>query len=764
LKTDLGDSIVTQADTQLLQKLVHEDVISKKAAQFLLACIAARLNLIFISKSDEKAIQLVEALQAVLPARRNYQKIQFWDGMPQRKSSFVGIYLGAANQDLRQQLQKNFPSSVLINLKDSKVSQISINLAGRSVSIFSRASKDSPLEATGIRPDFIDKLRALGINISPSLFETETTPRPEPTAKPTSSGEFPDFDRMSPEELMGWMESLAVRQGATQGLTTSGDMDVEEVSPNDERLSGKGDYVPYGWTEEKWQEHLAKEEKAKREKRDSSIGREELAGLEAAVPELNLEEAEAWLDNLASGGGIMGGEKEELASLEDEIEDLDWLTSAEPEGLESEMPDWLKDGLSDEDLDDYFDELDDFGISAELKSKMELGKASPEEIEEFFRHAFGKAGEREDDEYDFGLAEQVDDFDFDDDFGDDFDFDDEEEAEALPSIEAEIPDWLRESMAEQEEDLVPLPRQAIAPSPPKPIQALSEADSLSEAYFTAYYPRHAAAKTEYGFYVYAHLLDALIESDIQAFSSHLGGRVPKAMLARRSVKLDEGTLLTVMIHSDKLQFNPMGAMQVWKAPFVRFDFKFTADESLVDEIVEGRIAILLGMIEIASIDFKISVGESNPIAAMNALPEKPSLSLPASESMPPYQKIFVSYSRKDTIVAEHYRTAQTMLGNTIFMDVHSIRAGEDWDAALKRFITDADVFQLFWSEHSATSDHCRFEWEFALSQRCPDTRCRQFIRPTYWQKPMPIVPEELNHLHFAFVEVSFPESKTGDSD
>src|SRR5688572_26467447 len=78
--------------------------------------------------------------------------------------------------------------------------------------------------------------------------------------------DMPDFDSMTPEELMKWMESLAVRQGATEGLTTSADMAVAEVSADDERLAGKGDYVPYGWTEDKWKEHLAKEEEQKKAK------------------------------------------------------------------------------------------------------------------------------------------------------------------------------------------------------------------------------------------------------------------------------------------------------------------------------------------------------------------------------------------------------------------------------------------------------------------------------------------------------------------
>lgn len=278
---------------------------------------------------------------------------------------------------------------------------------------------------------------------------------------------------------------------------------------------------------------------------------------------------------------------------------------------------------------------------------------------------------------------------------------------------------------------------------------------VSEAQFTAYYPRQAAVNTEYGFYVYAHEPDALLESDIQQFEKKLGGRVPKAQVADEKATLEDGATLTVMIHCDALNFNQVGAMQQWKAPFVRFDFNFTANESLLDEIIEGRIAILMGMIEIASINFNLVITPANPLAMITAIPHDP-ITAPTFDSSATaslYQKIFVSYSRKDTIVAEQYRKIQMMAGNIIFMDTHSIRAGEDWEVALKRFIDEADVFQLFWSQHSASSDHVRFEWEYALTQRCPETRCVQYIRPAYWKKPLPDIPEELNHLHFAFVEM-----------
>ncbi|MEQ9028870.1 MAG: hypothetical protein RLP44_09190, partial [Aggregatilineales bacterium] len=62
---------------------------------------------------------------------------------------------------------------------------------------------------------------------------------------------MPDFDSMSPEELMAWMETLAERQGATEGFTTESRVDIAEVDPTTTQDTGPG-YIPYGMSEEQW--------------------------------------------------------------------------------------------------------------------------------------------------------------------------------------------------------------------------------------------------------------------------------------------------------------------------------------------------------------------------------------------------------------------------------------------------------------------------------------------------------------------------------
>ncbi len=78
---------------------------------------------------------------------------------------------------------------------------------------------------------------------------------------------MPDFDNMTQEQINEWLESLARRQGATEGFTTAASMAVPEIDPSlvDQSLL-EDTYVPYGWSREDWKAHLEKE-KAQKQRR-----------------------------------------------------------------------------------------------------------------------------------------------------------------------------------------------------------------------------------------------------------------------------------------------------------------------------------------------------------------------------------------------------------------------------------------------------------------------------------------------------------------
>jgi len=88
----------------------------------------------------------------------------------------------------------------------------------------------------------------------------------EPAAPAATADEMPDFDSMTPEEMMEWMESLAKRQGVSDDqLLTKADAKVAEVDPTkvDQSVLDQ-EYIPYGWSKERWEQQLAKDAAAKK--------------------------------------------------------------------------------------------------------------------------------------------------------------------------------------------------------------------------------------------------------------------------------------------------------------------------------------------------------------------------------------------------------------------------------------------------------------------------------------------------------------------
>ncbi len=109
--------------------------------------------------------------------------------------------------------------------------------------------------------------------------------------------------------------------------------------------------------------------------------------------------------------------------------------------------------------------------------------------------------------------------------------------------------------------------------------------------------------------------------------------------------------------------------------------------------------------------------------------------------------IFFFFFHKDTQIVERIEKAYKVLGMTSLRDVLSLKSGQDWDAELLRLIDQADIFQLFWSKAAAESQAVRKEWLYALQRRAqrPD-----FIRPVFWEQPLPALPPELAPIHFAY--------------
>jgi hypothetical protein len=205
----------------------------------------------------------------------------------------------------------------------------------------------------------------------------------------------------------------------------------------------------------------------------------------------------------------------------------------------------------------------------------------------------------------------------------------------------------------------------------------------------------------------------------------------------------EGTLRFVP-RFEGLDFNPPERSFLWVERVHQESFRFRAPREVDGGVVHGRMEVYLGVILIAEIGLTISVDSGAEAPEPEAEPR-----LQAASHGRPYRRIFASYSHKNLSIVRQFEVFVEAFGDEFMRDWTHLKAGEVWSERLQLMISEADIFQLFWSRNSMESDFVRQEWEYALGLGRPS-----FVRPVYWEEPMPenpdkgLPPELLRQLHF----------------
>jgi hypothetical protein len=272
--------------------------------------------------------------------------------------------------------------------------------------------------------------------------------------------------------------------------------------------------------------------------------------------------------------------------------------------------------------------------------------------------------------------------------------------------------------------------------------SLKEFQSDDNVQFTIYRPRAIEPERWYKLLVISHLselpLDApvdatepkaevekiareVLDQDVQAYrdiTAESKGVVPR-----------EG-ILTFIPDFEGITFIPDNPPSfLWMGKTHPIEFSMRAAQVLEGKTVKGCMRVYWGIVLLAEINLNIEVNTAKAKQYQNT-PLEPTI---ASR----YRKIFASYSHQDSPIVEQFERFADTQGDEYLRDIRDIRAGEVWNKRLEELIKQADVFQLFWSSKSMRSKFVRQEWEYALSLNRSD-----FIRPTYWEEPMPVDPVE----------------------
>jgi serine/threonine protein kinase len=261
------------------------------------------------------------------------------------------------------------------------------------------------------------------------------------------------------------------------------------------------------------------------------------------------------------------------------------------------------------------------------------------------------------------------------------------------------------------------------------------AQQYENVQFTVYRPKTLRPDEWQLLLAFGHLDERLYPADpdpIQEVkrqaSQALGERVREYEPTRQDslAKIPHAGALTFIPEMEGAEFNPQQQTVRFIETVHKVEFRMRTDSSREAQTLRGRLSVFLGALLVADVPLRIKVDSaSDPTDAWE------------SQRMRRYRKIFASYSHHDWFVVEQFERLAHALGDHYLRDCSELRAGERWDDRLLRMIEEADIFQLFWSSNSMRSINCRREWEHALA-----LKRENFIRPTYWEEPLPQSPEE----------------------
>jgi hypothetical protein len=216
-------------------------------------------------------------------------------------------------------------------------------------------------------------------------------------------------------------------------------------------------------------------------------------------------------------------------------------------------------------------------------------------------------------------------------------------------------------------------------------------------------------------------------------------------------RIQIGTKITILPELSGFRFNPPNAMILWLEDWHVVEFRMQVLPEVNSQIgrrIEGRIAFFVGPLQIAENQLYVDVQDRPIEGEQKREDDKDRIESFQENGSTAYRSIFVSYSHQDSCIVDRLQKAYRALGDSYLRDIDILRSGEKWNDALLMKIQDADIFQLCWSRAAKQSEYVEREWRHALGLRRD-----RFIRPMYWERPLPLPPPELSDIHFTYVDM-----------
>jgi hypothetical protein len=204
---------------------------------------------------------------------------------------------------------------------------------------------------------------------------------------------------------------------------------------------------------------------------------------------------------------------------------------------------------------------------------------------------------------------------------------------------------------------------------------------------------------------------------------------------KSGIEVRQGAVLSIaLILPEMIVDEPVETM-VWSGQATNTSFVIGIPSGITPGQYPGKVKIDCAGINIAKIIFMLPIVEG----------EREATKVPLGHVVYP-RSAFASYASQNRAdVLERIQGMKMVAPNIdIFLDVLSLRAGQNWLSELEKNIEERDAFYLFWSLPASQSQWVEKEWRLALEKRGLD-----YISPVPLDEPSVAPPPiELSSLHF----------------
>jgi hypothetical protein len=255
-------------------------------------------------------------------------------------------------------------------------------------------------------------------------------------------------------------------------------------------------------------------------------------------------------------------------------------------------------------------------------------------------------------------------------------------------------------------------------------------------------------------FVYLEHFEKLVKRKLSALNIGRISHTPEYRLSSRRVCQTDAQSASCVVRV-RCGTNPSEMSIGWYEPYNRLSFRVSPiDEHRHDYSASLDVDVFADDLPVASMRLPIMV-TSEPIGERM---------VSTTSEAQWYENIFASYAREDLEIVEHLKERYEALGLYLFIDVEDIRAGTRWRSMLLERIDSSDLFQLFWSSSARKSKYVSAECDHALQAQ--EIKGGRFIRPVFWEDPIPEIPENLRELSFRrirFAEERMPNKAVNPS-